>query len=432
MTTQSQWPALGFEERLWIPSAHAVWGVQAERDAAGSRYRSAIVPHIARHRPSPSRDVYHEAEQAERELTRFDAELGQRVASFAPVLLRSESASSSQIENLTASARAIFSAELGVRRSRNADEIAANTRAMRSALGLANDISPETIRSMHAVLMEQQSRHTPGQWRHEPVWIGRRSDSPIGATYVAPHHEHIAELMDDFVAFISDFTVPPLISAAVGHAQFETIHPFTDGNGRTGRALAQSMLRQRGITRNVAVPVSAGLLADLGGYHHALNAYRTGDVDPIIHAFATASLRAVHNARQLVEDIDAIRASWNQRLTARRNSNAWKLLDVLTRRPVLNSAAAAKELGVQQPNVYPPLGALVEAGIAKSKAEHKLGPFWRSDEVLAAIDAFAERAGRRSLNRPTRQELLDRLTVSPQREYRGETASESTRAERDR
>lgn len=156
------------------------------------------------------------------------------------------------------------------------------------------------------------------------------------------------------------------------------------------------MLRQRGVTPNVAVPVSAGLFADVEGYHAALTAYRAGEVDPIVLLFAAASLRAVHNARHLVEDIDGIRESWNQRLSARRNSNAWKLLDVLARRPVLNSAAAASELGVQQPNVYPPLRALVEAGIAKSKAEHQLGPFWRSDEVLAAIDAFAERAGRRS------------------------------------
>ena len=63
--------------------------------------------------------------------------------------------------------------------------------------------------------------------------------------------------------------------------------------------------------------------------------------------------------------------------------------------PVLDSATAARELGVQQPNVYPPLRALVDAGIVKSKAEHRLGPFWRSDDVLAAIDRFAERAGRR-------------------------------------
>lgn len=396
MTSPIDWPSVSHEERIWVPSAHAAWGAGAEQATAGARYLSAVAPLIADRIPSPSPNVREVAEEAERELARFDAELGKRVAAFAPVLLRSEAASSSQIENLTASARAIFSAELGVKKSRNAEEIAANTQAMRAALDLARELSVKSIKEMHAVLMAQQPRHTPGQWRNEPVWIGVRSDTPIGASYVAPHQDYIENLMDDLVGFVNNPAVPALASIAVGHAQFETIHPFSDGNGRTGRALAQSMLRHRGVTRNVAVPVSAGLLADVDGYHSALTAYRSGDVDPITLLFADASLRAVNNARKLVEDIDRIRESWNYRLNARRDSNAWKLLDILAQRPVLNSAVAASELGVQQPNVYPPLRALTEAGIAKSKAEHKLGPFWRSDEVLAAIDAFAERAGRRS------------------------------------
>lgn len=152
----------------------------------------------------------------------------------------------------------------------------------------------------------------------------------------------------------------------------------------------------------MAVPVSAGLLADVEGYHAGLTAYRSGDVNPMVQQFADGSLRAVRNARQLVEDIRDIRASWDERLKARRDSNAWRLLHVLARRPVLNSSAAAEGLGVKQPNIYPPLRALVAAGIAKSKAEHQLGPFWRSDEVLVAINAFAERAGRRSAERGVR------------------------------
>ncbi|GAA2109694.1 Fic family protein [Kocuria atrinae] len=396
MTEHQGWPPIRHEEQLWVPATQTTWGVGTERGARGAAYRSAVVPAIAGRDPILSSDIRRAAEDAERELARFDAEVGQQIASFAPVLLRSEAASSLQIENLTASARAIFSAELGAKRSRNAEEITANTLAMRAAIDLARDLTVASIREVHRVLMGDQPRHTPGEWRDQPVWIGARSDSPVGATYVAPHHPHIPHLMDDLVVFMNDSSLSPLTSVAVAHAQFETIHPFSDGNGRTGRALVQSMLRHRGVTRNVAVPVSAGLLADVEGYHVALTAYRAGDVEPIVRQFTDASRRAVNNARRLVADIEQIRLSWDERLKARRNSNAWKLLDVLARRPVLNSAAAAEELGVKRPNIYPPLRALVEAGIVKSKAEHQLGPFWRSDEVLAAIDAFAERAGRRS------------------------------------
>lgn len=386
-TDDTSWPALGTETRTWTPTAG--FGVRADRYPGTQTYRSAVLPHIAGLTPHVSSDVMTAAEDAALALSRLDAELGDRVASFAPVLLRSEAASSSRIENL--------SAELGARTGQNAAQIAANTRAMTAAIALADELSADSILQMHAVLLEAQPRHTPGCWRDEPVWIGTRSDSPVGAEYIAPHHSRIPASIEDLVAFLRRSDMPALIAVAVSHAQFETIHPFSDGNGRTGRALAQSQLRHLGVTRNVALPVSAGLLADVSGYHEALGSYRAGNIAPIITALTDASLRAVHNTRELVGEIDTIRTRWADTLTVRRSSNAWKLLDVLIRRPVLTSAAAASELGVKQPNVYPPLRALEDVGILTAKNEHQLGPFWRSDEILSAIDRFAERAGRRSL-----------------------------------
>lgn len=389
------WPSLDWEEQTWIPTAS--WGLSAERQLLGSSYRSAVPPAIARLQPEVPPEMRRSVDEATWELTRLDSALGLRVASFAPVLLRSEAAASSQIENLTASARSIFTAELGAPAGQNAQQIAGNTRSMEAAINLSDSISATSIRAMHAVLLAEVPRQRPGEWRDEAVWIGRRSDSPVGADFVAPHHRRIPGLIDDLIEFSQRDDVPALVLVALAHAQFETIHPFTDGNGRTGRALAQAMLRARGVTRNVAVPVSAGLLADVDGYHQALTAYREGDIVPIIQAVTHASLRAVRNVAQLVTEIDGIRQEWNTRLMARRDSNAWRLLDILTRRPVLNSAVAAEELGVKQPNVYPPLSALEASGIVSSKAVHRMGPFWRSDEILSAIDRFAERAGRREL-----------------------------------
>lgn len=392
------WPALQWEEQQWVPTAS--WGTGAGRGPVSARYRAAVPPFIAGLTPLLPPGVAAEAAHATRELTRLDAILGTRVSSFAPVLLRSEAAASSQIENLTASARSIFTAELGAPAGQNAQQIAGNTRAMEAAIRLSEGVSGASIRSMHAVLMEDIPRHRPGEWRDEAVWIGQRSDSPAGADFVAPHHSRIDDLIGDLVSFAERGDMSPLVTVAISHAQFETIHPFTDGNGRTGRALAQALLRAHGVTRNVALPVSAGLLADVDGYHRALTSYRQGDVAPIIAAFTAASLRAIANVEELAAEIDAIRQAWTGRLKVRKDSNAWPLLDVLTRRPVLNSALAAEELGVQQPNVYPPLAALEKAGIVTSKNVHRIGPFWRSDEVLDAIDRFAERAGRRERGTP--------------------------------
>lgn len=334
---------------------------------------------------------------ASRALMSFDSSVGHRLHAFGPLLLRSEAASSLQIEHLTASARSVLSAELGGRGSRNSDQVVANTHAMRTALELAGNLTADAVLAMHAALMQQQPRHRPGQWRDEPVWIGTRSDSPIGAEFVAPPCTAVPELVDDVLVFAARDDIDPLTKLAVAHAQFETIHPFTDGNGRVGRALAQAMLRADRITQSVAVPVSAGLLADVEGYHRALTAYRRGELDPIVAAFAHAAVRAVANAQQLIDEIERVRESWSTRFTARRSSNAWRLLDLLAERPVVTAAMAAEAVGVATPNIYPPLRALTEAGILQSKHEHKLGDsLWRADEILVALDRFAERAGRRS------------------------------------
>jgi Fic family protein len=391
-----QWPAIGYENQTWVATPRASYGPAATRhNRLETTYESAVPENIAHLTPQLDSETLTEAEAATVELSRFDAELGTRVSAFAPVLLRSEAASSSQIENLTASARSVLTAELGAKTGANAMLIAANTNAMRSAIELADALSPNGIRELHGVLMASQPLHTPGQWRTEPVWIGTSGESPHGATFVAPAMDRVPNLIEDLVRFSTRDDIPALVQVAIAHAQFETIHPFSDGNGRTGRALAQSMLRRRGVTRNVAVPVSAGLLGNIPKYHDALTAFREGDVAPIVRAFSEASERAVVNARRLVTDIDNIRNSWTSTVRARSDSGVWPLLDLVARRPVLDAVTIGRELGISNTNAYPLLKTLSEQGILRKKSEHESGVFWRNDEVLNAIDQFAARAGRR-------------------------------------
>jgi Fic family protein len=372
----------------------------------GKRYASAAPPKYGTYHPAvpaviadlvldlpPS--VLADAESASREITRFDAELGGEIAPFAAVLLRSESAASSQIENLTASARAIAEAELpGGKAKRNAEMIVANTAAMHAAIALSDTVDAAAIRAMHRALMVNEPRHTPGEFRTEPVWIGSGS-TPIGATFVGPRHEAVPDAIGDLIAFAQRADVPTLPQIAVGHAQFETIHPFTDGNGRTGRALVQAMLRNRGLTRQVTVPVSAGLLADTDAYFAALTSYRDGDAAPIVERFSQATVLAITNGRHLVTDLRDIRETWNSVITARSDSAVWKVADLLTRRPVVNAALLAQELGIETTNAHRYLNPLTQAGILVETTNGPRNRVWRSPEVLAAIDAFAERAGRR-------------------------------------
>ncbi|MGB5148496.1 MAG: Fic family protein [Mycobacterium sp.] len=372
----------------------------------GRRYAGAALPKYGTYHPAvpasitdlvldlpPS--VFADAESASREITRFDAELGGEIAPFAAVLLRSESAASSQIENLTASARAIAEAELpGGKAKRNAETIVANTAAMQAAVALSDSVDCDAILAMHRALMVNEPRHTPGEFRTEPVWIGGGS-TPIGATFVGPRHEVVSDAISDLIAFAQRTDVPTLPQIAVGHAQFETIHPFTDGNGRTGRALVQAMLRNKGLTRQVTVPVSAGLLADTDAYFAALTSYRDGVAAPIVERFSQATILAIANGRQLVADLRAIRETWNGMVTARSDSAVWKVADLLIRRPVVNAALLAQELGIESTNAHRYLKPLTEAGILVETTSGPRNRVWRSPDVLAALDSFAERAGRR-------------------------------------
>lgn len=372
----------------------------------GARYAGAARPESGTYHPAVPAKVADlvldlppsalaEAESASREITRFDAELGDEIAPFAAVLMRSESAASSQIENLTASARAIAEAELpGGKAKRNAEMIVANTTAMQAAIALSDTVDTDAILTMHRALMASEPRHTPGEFRTEPVWIGGGS-TPIGATFVGPRHELIPGAIDDLLTFARRADVPALPQIAVAHAQFETIHPFTDGNGRTGRALVQAMLRNKGLTHQVTVPISAGLLADTDSYFAALTAYRDGDAAPITEGFSQASVLAIANGRQLVTEIRGIRERWNDVITARSDSAVWKVADLLTRRPVVNAALLAQELGIESTNAHRYLNPLAEAGILVRTTSGPRSRVWRSPEVLAALDAFADRAGRR-------------------------------------
>jgi len=376
------------------------WEPQGSRYASASppkygTYHSALPASIADLVLNLPPSVFAAAEAASHEITRFDAELGSEIAPFAAVLLRSESAASSQIENLTASARAIAEAELsGVKAKRNAQMIVANTAAMQAAVALSEAVDADAILTMHRVLMKNEPRHTPGEFRTEPVWIGGGS-TPIGATFVGPRHELIPDQIGDLIAFAQRADIPALAQIAVTHAQFETIHPFTDGNGRTGRALVQALLRNKGLTRQVTVPVSAGLLADTGAYFGALTTYREGDAAPIVERFSQASLLAIENGRELVAELRAIRGNWNDVITARSDSTVWKVADLLTRHPVVNAALLAQELAIESTNAHRYLNPLTKVGILVETSSGPRNRVWRAPEVLAALDAFAERAGRR-------------------------------------
>ncbi len=393
----SPWPAVGFEELPWTSDPRVPASRNARRRQRGP-YRAAVVPEIAGRALTLPPATAAVIDDAAAEVARFDGELGHEIAPFAAVLLRSESAASSKIENLTASARAIAEAELHGHAGRNASLIVANERAMTAAIALAERIDADAILAMHAALLERTNPDIAGRWRTEQVWIGGGDLGPHGAMFIPPHHSRVPGAIGDLVAFVDRDDIPVLAHAAVAHAQFETIHPFPDGNGRVGRALVHAYLRHQGLTRNVTVPISAGLLTDTDAYFAALTGYRDGDPVPIVEQFARAAFAAVANGRRLVDDLHAIRRGWDDRIRVRRGATAWSIADLLLRHPVVNAVLVAVELGIAPQNTYRSLQPLVEAGVLVEFTDRKRNQLWRAPEVLDALDRFALRAGRRRRN----------------------------------
>ena len=392
----ASWPTLTYETLPWKGDLDAFAASRRERREHEGPYHAAIVPEIAQAQLALSTELSALVEDASTEVARFDELMGGEIAQFSAILLRSESTASSRIENLTASARAISEAEIGASSRKNAAEIVANTRTMTAALALAGRVDAASILAMHRALMDEAEPDSAGRWRTEQVWIGGGNLGPHHALFVPPRHTRVPEAIADLVSFIHRDDLPVLVHAALAHAQFETIHPFTDGNGRTGRALVHAMLRQAHLTRNMTVPVSAGLLADTGAYFAALTAYRQGDPLAIVSQFAGAAFRAVTNGRDLVRDLRQIRQDWQQSIRARSDSSVWRLADLLLCRPVVNARVVADELGIEVGNVHRYIHPLVVAGILIESLDVRRNQVWRAARVLGALDAFAGRAGRRA------------------------------------
>lgn len=387
-------PPIGHEQQRW--NAPATYGLtRGERAAGGRTYRSAVPARIGDLILSLPARLIAEAEEAASEIARFDASAEHGSGAIIAILMRSESASSSQIEQISASARAIAEAELTGSGSGNAVVVADNMHAMTEAVSHGDTLTADRIVEVQRILLERHAPHLVG-WRTEPVWIGGGGSTPVTADYVAPDHRLIPDAIDDLIRFAARDDLPLLPQIAVAHAQFETIHPFADGNGRTGRAVVQIMLRSKQLTRTATVPISGGLLVEKGRYFDALGAFRAGDAAPIIDQLTHASLHAVRHGRMLTTRLSELRESWRETLQVRADSTAWKIIDLLPAHPVIDAGTVAERTGIHRNNVRRAVAPLIDAGILIGSQHYKSHKYlYRAPQVLELLDSYAAEVGRR-------------------------------------
>lgn len=401
--------AVGWETHPWVREPdHAV--SRRQQLSARGPYQAAVPAAIAESRLQIEASLQAEAEDAVREITRFDAEVtaiaerraaregedaATELAPLASVLLRTESASSSEIEGVTAGARALAMAAVDAKAGPNAQLVTANVTAMERAVAFADNISTDTILAAHQALLAGHTYAAPGRFRDQQVWIGGNALSPHTALFVPPHQSRVPAALDDLVAYVHRVDLPVLVQIAIAHAQFETIHPFNDGNGRIGRTLVHAMLRHSDVTRALTVPVSAGLLTDTSAYFQALTDYREGYVETIIRQFINASFRAIGNGRTLVDDLEQVYERWSAGLASRRGSAARRMLPYLLNQPAVTIAYVQTTTGVALSAAQRAVEQLEETGILSRTGGGQRNRTWIAHEVIEALDAFAERVGRR-------------------------------------
>jgi Fic family protein len=326
---------------------------------------------------------------------------------LARLLLRAESVASSRIEGLEIGARRLLRAEAARElgeptRDVTAAEVIGNIDAMSAAiseLGPGDPISTDTLLAFHRRLLEntRQARYA-GKLREKQNWIGGSEYNPCSAVFVPPPSELVPKLMEDLCAFCNTESLPAVAQAAIAHAQFETIHPFADGNGRTGRALIQLILRRRGLATRILPPISLVLATWAKDYVDGLTATRyqgptTGKdaragLNLWVGRFADACQRAVRDATLFEERVQQIQSEWRTRLgSVRANSAADLLIKSIAGAPVLTVGGAATLIGRSYPQSNAAIERLVSAGIL---TQITAGRRNRAFEAPDIINAFTD------------------------------------------
>lgn len=354
-------------------------------------------------------DVAADVADAEIAIARLNAEAAALVdtEALARLLLRAESIASSRIEGLEIGARKLLRAEaarqLGERSiDVTAQDVLGNVNAMSSAIqeiGPGDSITPDVLLKFHGRLLAgTPHREYAGKLRDHQNWIGGSAFNPCSAAFVPPEPELVPSLIDDLCAFCNTGSLPAVVQAALAHAQFETIHPFADGNGRTGRGLIHLVLRRRGLATRVLPPISLILATWARDYVDGLTAtrYRGAASGTDAHAglnlwigmFAGACVRAVEDAASFEARVRLIGDEWRDRLgSVRRNSATDLLLRVIPGAPILTVNGAADLIGRGFSQANEAVARLAAAGIL---TQVTVGKRNRAFEAKAIINAFTD------------------------------------------
>ena len=394
------------EERRWEGDPAGL----TRRDRRPCSYKVYWPDRLAGRRFVLDGDVAADVGDAEAALLRLDASAAALAGTeaLARLLLRAESVASSRIEGLEVGGRRLLRADaarqLGeASRDVTSLEVLGNIDAMVwgvDTVGPGRPITLQTLLEAHRRLVAgTRLENHGGRLRTLQNWIGGSAYNPCAAEFVPPPPEAVAGLLDDLLAFCNDDTLPALAQAAIAHAQFETIHPFVDGNGRTGRVLIHLVLRRRGLGLRVLPPVSLVLATWSRDYVAGLTGTRhTGPPDSAeahdganrwIALFASACRRAAEDAARFEARVRALQASWIERAgRPRRDSAARRLIEALPAAPVLTASTAATLIGRSFQATSQAIDRLVAVGVLTQANAGRRNRTFEAPELIEAFTAL--------------------------------------------
>jgi Fic family protein len=393
-------------KRRWEPSSS--FGLP-RRDRQGCDYRAYLPDLLGSRGISLGGETAADVADAENAVARLNSEAKALVdtEAVARLLLRAEAVSSSLIEGLQVGGRRLLKAEaarvMGDEPSDvTAVEVLNNIEAISWAvetLSNAQSITVSDILSIHRRLLAgTRLEEHGGKLRTTQNWIGGSDYNPCSAEFIPPPPDHVRAMLEDLCTFCNGDSLSAVAQAAMAHAQFETIHPFVDGNGRTGRALIHVILRRRGLAPHVLPPISLVLATWATDYVAGLTATRyTGrqtssaaqdGLNRWIGLFGAATRRAVADAEQYETRVTELQAEWRQRLgRVRANSAAALLINALPGAPIVTVSSAAKLIGRSEQAANQAIPRLADARILR---QINVGRRNRAFEAAELIDAFTD------------------------------------------
>lgn len=403
-----------WETSLWEPAVESGVPRADRRRGAYRRYVPGTLEGAA---VAVRGDLARQAAAVERKIRLLHGAGAEGLGGIARFLLRSEAIASSRIEGIAPSAQQIALAELGQSESvrgisEQARLVAANMTVVRRStteLVAAESLTLDHVLELHRALLVDQPQHHG--LRRVQNWIGGSDWSPLDADFVPPGPEQVPALMADLVSYLNGAAHSSLIQAALAHAQFETVHPFTDGNGRVGRALIHTVLARGGLTPQAVLPISLVLATLRSQYVSGLSAYRYdseagGSAAEAVHrwleVFLGAADVAVDQSANLARQVADLRADWASRLSEHRlgaglrpspraDSAVARLLSELPEAPVVTTTTLSRILDVSFPAASAALDELRQAGIVTTVVIERGAKAFVAREVLDLV-TLTERA----------------------------------------